>query len=64
MKKRLIHYGLFAALLSSSLTAASVRSQVSLIEASENIRLESQEIVKNYLYFYSNHKKSVRKGVG
>ena len=61
MKKGLISYGLLAVLLSSSLTAASVRSQVSLIEASENIRLESQEIVKNYLYFYSNHKKVYEK---
>ncbi len=61
MRKGLIGYGLLAVLLSSSLTAASVRSQVSLIEASENIRLESQEIVKNYLYFYSNHKKVYEK---
>ncbi len=57
MKKRLIHYGLLAVFFSFSLNAASVRSQVSLLEASENIRLESQEIVKNYLYFYGNHKK-------
>ncbi len=63
MKKRLINYGLLAVLLSSSLTAASVRSQVSLLEASENIRLESQEIVKNYLYFYGNHKKIYEKGL-
>ena len=61
MRKGLINYGLLALLLSSPLTAASVRSQVSLLEASENIRLESQEIVKNYLYFYSNHKKVYEK---
>ncbi|MEA3455950.1 MAG: hypothetical protein U9R26_05545 [Campylobacterota bacterium] len=61
MKMRFINYGLLAVLSSSLLTAASVRSQVSLIEASENIRLESQEIVKNYLYFYGNHKKAHEK---
>ena len=56
-----IRYGLLAALLSSSLAAASVRSQVSLLEASENIRLKSQETVKNYLYFFGNHKKVYEK---
>ena len=61
MRKLSLRYGLLAVLLSSSLPAASVRSQVSLIEASENIRLESQEIVKNYLYFYGNHKKEYEK---
>ncbi len=61
MRKRLINYGLLTLLLSSPISAASVRSQVSLLEASENIRLESQEIVKNYLYFYSNHKKVYEK---
>ncbi len=63
MKTRLVDYGLIALLFSSSLSAASVRSQVSLLEASENIRLESQEIVKNYLYFYSNHKKIYKKSL-
>ena len=61
MRKHWINYGLLAVLFSSTLTAASVRSQVSLLEASENIRLESQEIVKNYLYFYGNHKKIYEK---
>ncbi len=63
MKKRLVHYGLIAVLFSSSLSGASIRSQVSLLEASENIRLESQEIVKNYLYFYGNHKKIYEKSL-
>jgi hypothetical protein len=44
-------------LLPLSLSAASIRNQILLMEASENIRLSSQEIVKNYLYFYSNPKK-------
>ncbi len=38
----------------SLLQAASIRSQVSLLEASENIRLGSQEVVKNYLFLYHN----------
>ncbi len=61
MKNRLIGYSALAVLLCSPLSAASVRSQVSLLEASENIRLESQEIVKNYLYFYGNHNKIYEK---
>jgi hypothetical protein len=44
-----------------SSNATSIRSQVSLLEASENIRLHSQEIVKNYLYYYINPEKKVQK---
>jgi hypothetical protein len=44
-------------LLSVALSAASIRNQILLMEASETIRLESQKIVKNYLYYYLNPKK-------
>ena len=40
-----------------SLSATSIRNQILLMEASENIRLNSQKIVKNYLYYYSNPNK-------
>ena len=45
----------------TSLFSASIRTQVSLLEASENIRLHSQEIVKNYLYYYDNPAKKSQK---
>jgi hypothetical protein len=57
MKKNLVKIGVIIISISSFLPAASIRNQILLIEASENIRLESQQIVKNYLYFYSNPKK-------
>jgi len=47
----------WAVLVSVSLSAASIRNQILLMEASENIRLNSQKIVKNYLYYYSNPQK-------
>ncbi len=45
----------------TSIFGASIRTQVSLLEASENIRLHSQEIVKNYLYYYDNPAKKSQK---
>ena len=48
---------LWLLLASVSLSAASIRNQILLMEASENIRLDSQRIVKNYLYYYSNPQK-------
>ncbi len=48
---------LWIMLASLSLPAASIRNQILLMEASENIRLNSQKIVKNYLYYYINPKK-------
>ena len=58
MRTYLAKIGVSILLLSSFLSAASIRNQILLMEASENIRLNSQEIVKNYLYYYSNPKKS------
>lgn len=54
---RSIKYLLVFLTFSSVLSAASVRSQVSLLEASENIRLKSQQIAVNYLAYYANPKK-------
>ncbi len=54
-------YGFLLLLFYTSLSGASLRSQVSLLEASENIRLHSQEIVKNYLYYYHNPEKKREK---
>jgi len=55
--RRISQITLWVLLFTLSLSAASIRNQILLMEASENIRLNSQEIVKNYLYFYSNPKK-------
>ena len=57
MKSKFIRSGLLLLFLSLSLSAASIRNQILLMEASENIRLNSQEVVKNYLYYYNNPKK-------
>jgi len=57
MRRYLATIGVGIVLFSSLLPAASIRNQILLLEASENIRLHSQEIVKNYLYYYSNPKK-------
>jgi len=54
-------YLVTAMVLSSTLHATSIRSQVSLLEASENIRLGSQQIVVDYLSYYLNPKKRYRK---
>lgn len=51
---RYVKYGLFLLIFSSTLSAASIRSQVTLLEASENIRLKSQQIAVNYLSYYAN----------
>jgi len=58
MRKIVARAGLLTLLLLSFVSAASIRNQVLLIEASETIRLESQMVVKNYLYFYNNPKKT------
>lgn len=42
--------------VSTSITA-STRGDVTIIEASENIRLLGQKIAKDYLYYYKNSKK-------
>lgn len=54
-------YPLIVMVLSSTLHATSIRSQVSLLEASENIRLGSQQIAVEYLSYYLNPKKRYRK---
>lgn len=59
--KRLYSYIIFVLILSSSINGASLRNQISLLEASENIRMSSQEIVKNYLYYFYNHDKKKEK---
>ena len=59
--KRLYSYIIFVLILSSSISGASLRNQISLLEASENIRMSSQEIVKNYLYYFYNHDKKKEK---
>ena len=49
---------------SGSYLSASTRAEVNILEATENIRYLSQDITKNYLYYYSNPKKeSIRKKV-
>ncbi len=58
---RFLRLILLLALFHISSNATSIRSQVSLLEASENIRLHSQEIVKNYLYYYLNPEKKRQK---
>ncbi|MEA3491086.1 MAG: hypothetical protein U9R27_04225 [Campylobacterota bacterium] len=58
---RYLLYPLIVMVLSSTLQAASIRSQVSLLEASENIRLGSQQIVVTYLSYYLNPKKRYRR---
>ncbi|MEA3490309.1 MAG: hypothetical protein U9R27_00210 [Campylobacterota bacterium] len=57
MTKSIVKIGLLFIFFLSFVSAASIRNQVLLMQASENIRLDSQEISKNYLYFYSNPKK-------
>ena len=59
--KRLYNYIIFVLILSSNSSGASLRNQISLLEASENIRMSSQEIVKNYLYYFYNHDKKKEK---
>jgi len=59
--KKLYTYVIFILIISSGVNGASLRNQISLLEASENIRLSSQEIVKNYLYYYYNHDKKKEK---
>jgi len=54
-------YILLIFIFSSQINASSIRNQISLLEASENIRMISQEIVKNYLYYYYNHEKKKEK---
>ncbi len=60
---RYLLYPLIVMVLSSTLQAASIRSQVSLLEASENIRLSSQQIAVDYLSYYLNPKKRYRKSL-
>ena len=59
--KKLYSYIIVILIVSSTINGASLRNQISLLEASENIRLSSQEIVKNYLYYYYNHDKKKEK---
>ncbi len=54
--KRLIAIWLLAAGLLLPLSAAT-RTDVNIIEATEDIRFLSQEITKNYLYLYANPRK-------
>ena len=58
MRKYLAKIGVGILLLTSLLPASSIRNQILLMEASESIRLHSQEIVKNYLFYYGNPKKN------
>lgn len=60
---RYLLYPLMVMVLSATLYATSIRSQVSLLEASENIRLGSQQIVVTYLSYYLNPKKKYRKNL-
>jgi hypothetical protein len=55
MKK--IYQILFILLVTSLSAFASSRSDVMIIEATENIRYLGQKISKDYLYFYNNPKK-------
>ena len=55
--KKLLNILSLTILLSIS-TMASTRGDVQVIEASENIRLLGQKIVKDYLYYYKNPKKT------
>jgi len=48
-------------LLLSTTLSASTRSDVKIIEESENIRLFGQEIAKDYLFYYKNPKKTALK---
>ena len=59
--KKLYSYIVLILIVSSTANGASLRNQISLLEASENIRMSSQEIVKNYLYYYYNHDKKKEK---
>jgi hypothetical protein len=45
-------------ILFSSTTFASLRGDVTVLGASEHIRLVGQKIAKNYLYYYQNPKKT------
>ncbi len=54
-------YIILILILSSQVHSSSIRNQISLLEASENIRMISQEIVKNYLYYYYNNEKKKEK---
>ena len=58
MRKYLAKIGVGMLLFASLLPASSIRNQILLMEASESIRLHSQEIVKNYLFYYGNPKKN------
>jgi len=58
---RVLRYIVLIGLFLVSSYGTSLRSQVSLLEASENIRLHSQEIVKNYLYYYQSPQKKLQK---
>ncbi len=58
MRRSVIKAALLLLLMSAIASAASVRNQILLMEASENIRLESQKVVKNYLYYYNNPRKA------
>ena len=54
--KSMTKEGLFAILLLSALhLGAATRSDVNLLEASEDIRFISQQIVKDYFYLVQNH---------
>ncbi|SFV56166.1 Nitric oxide-responding transcriptional regulator Dnr (Crp/Fnr family) [hydrothermal vent metagenome] len=59
--RKLFIYTILTFIFSSSINASSLRNQIYLLEASENIRMISQEIVKNYLYYYYNHEKKKEK---
>lgn len=54
---RFTFYTVLFYLFTSLLPAASIRSQVSLLEASENLKLKSQQIVVHYLAYHTNPKK-------
>ena len=52
---------LTAIILFSTLLSASARGDVKVIEASENIKLFGQRMVKDYLFYYKNPKKTALK---
>ena len=58
MKQYFIKIGILVLFLSPLLHAEPAENQFQLLEASRNIRIDSQKIAKNYLYYYSNPKKT------
>ncbi|HFU77341.1 MAG TPA: hypothetical protein ENK68_02425 [Epsilonproteobacteria bacterium] len=54
----IINRGIVILLFSAFLYAESTENQFQLLKASQNIRIASQKIAKNYLYYYANPKKT------